>query len=103
MACDGAYPHRREGGGAEAHGGPHPLPHRGAAAAVRFLDLRRSLPLEEMAMRDNEPVERTHDSVTGNNRLMRQHDDRDGDLLRGERCVTPERRVIRAPRLAVRR
>ena len=95
----GMPPHEQQRGDAEPHGGGHPPPHRRPPPGRRLLRLRGRLPLQHVPVRDGDAVHRAPDRVGGDDRLMRQHHQRHGELLHAAGEILPEGRVVRPPRL----
>ena len=103
MAVDGAPPHHGQHASAHGDGRPHAAPHDASSPRARLFHLRRGLPFEQVAVRDEDAVERAHNRVGIDECLMRQHDDGHTELPHGDRGVAQQRVVVRPPRLAARR
>jgi hypothetical protein len=79
------------------------LPHLQArAGAERSLDLRRSLPLEQISSADEKAIESAEDCVRRHHRLVWQEHHRQRELLRIRDSVATNRDIVREPRLVAR-
>ena len=67
------------------------------------LHLRGGLPLQEIAVTDEESVQRSDDRIGRYHRLMRKEYDSERQLLRVGDRVAPDRQIVREPRLVARR
>ena len=87
-----------DGGDRDRDRGPHAPPHDAAPTRAGLFRLRGRLPLEQATVRHEHTVERPHDRVSRDERLVRQHHDAKHELLRRERRIVQQCGVIRRPR-----
>ena len=89
------------------HDQPSAAAHRAQRDAARIgeraLHQQRRLPLQHRAMRHVQPMQRAHDCVERDERLMRQREHRDERLLDTHDGVLSDGLVVGAPRLIERR
>ena len=90
---------------APAHRGgrPHRPPHLPGRAGRLPFGGRRGLPLQQVAAGHEESPERAHDRVDRDVRLVRQHGDRQHQLLRAGDRIPADGGVVGPPRLVERR
>ena len=81
MPCDRRGRHRADRQRRERNGRPHTSPDAAAPADARVLHLRRRLPLEQPAMRHEHAMDRSHNRIGRDERLMCQHGDAERQLL----------------------